>query len=111
MSAVYDTLAVIRPPRAEYEPEALGPAEFSYAGAEALEPPAPQASNYFSLILSKPKDARRRSTIKLLYGPGIAFPGLARLRDIEVDIVHMMTLNLPELVPSTGTRSGDLRPN
>ena len=34
------------------------------------------------------RDARRRSTIKLLYGPGIAFPGLARLRDI----VHMVGL-------------------
>ncbi|EOD28971.1 hypothetical protein EMIHUDRAFT_456875 [Emiliania huxleyi CCMP1516] len=36
MSAVYDTLAVIRPPRAEYEPEALGPAEFSYAGVSVV---------------------------------------------------------------------------
>ena len=34
------------------------------------------------------RDARRRSTIKLLYGPGIAFPGLARVRDI----VHMVSL-------------------
>ena len=31
------------------------------------------------------RDARRRSTIKLLYGPGIAFPGLA----LSQDIVHM----------------------
>ncbi len=86
------------------------------------------------------RDARRRSTIKLLYGPGIAFPGLARLRDI-VDMIGFYNiyteLNLPELVPvrhghprppegprprrgaaasrirpqSTGTRSGDLRSN
>ena len=34
------------------------------------------------------RDARRRSTIKLLYGPGIASPGLARLRYI----VHMVSL-------------------
>ena len=34
------------------------------------------------------RDARRRSTIKLLYGPGIASPGFARLRDI----VHMVGL-------------------
>ena len=31
------------------------------------------------------RDARRRSTIKLLYGPGIASPGLA----LSQDIVHM----------------------
>ena len=83
------------------------------------------------------RDARRRSTIKLLYGPGIASPGLARVRDI----VHMVCLyNIltdtepPRARPgpprpssasggppaaaasqirpqSTGTRSGDLRPS
>ena len=39
------------------------------------------------------RDARRRSTIKLLYGPGIAFPGLARLKDIVhmVDLEHLGT--------------------
>ena len=37
------------------------------------------------------RDARRRSTIKLLYGPGIAFPGLARLRDI-VDMILVSTI-------------------
>ncbi|EOD11949.1 hypothetical protein EMIHUDRAFT_247695 [Emiliania huxleyi CCMP1516] len=40
---------------------------------------------YFSMIgpaQAPGWDARRRSTIKLLYGPSIAFPGLARLKNI-----------------------------
>ena len=54
------------------------------------------------------RDARRRSTIKLLYGPGIAFPGLARLRDI----VHMVCLYniLTDTVPPRA-RPGPPRPS
>ena len=55
------------------------------------------------------RDARRRSpTIKLLYGPGIAFPGLARVRDI----VHMVSLyNILTDTPPPRARPGTPRPS
>ena len=54
------------------------------------------------------RDARRRSTIKLLYGPGIAFPGLARLRDI----VHMVDLyNIYTDTEPPRARPGPSRPS
>ena len=54
------------------------------------------------------RDARRRSTIKLLYGPGIAFPGLARLRDI----VHMVCLyNIYTDTEPPRARPGPSRPS
>ena len=54
------------------------------------------------------RDARRRSTIKLLYGPGIASPGLARVRDI----VHMVCLYniLTDTLPPRA-RPGPPRPS
>ena len=54
------------------------------------------------------RDARRRSTIKLLYGPGIAFPGLARLRDI-VDMVSLYNIYTDTLPPRA--RPGPPRPS
>ena len=54
------------------------------------------------------RDARRRSTIKLLYGPGIAFPGLARLRDI----VHTVCLyNIYTDIEPPRARPGPSRPS
>merc|ERR1712153_167180 len=54
------------------------------------------------------RDARRRSPIKLLYGPGIAFPGLARLRDI----VHTVCLyNLYTDIEPPRARPGPSRPS
>ena len=54
------------------------------------------------------RDARRRSTIKLLYGPGIASPGLARVRDI----VHMVSLyNILTDTPPPRARPGPPRPS
>ena len=54
------------------------------------------------------RDARRRSTIKLLYGSGIASPGLARLRDI----VHMVSLyNILTDTPPSRARPGPPRPS
>ena len=54
------------------------------------------------------RDARRRSTIKLLYGPGIAFPGLARLRDI-VDMVGLYNIYTDTEPPRA--RPGPSRPS
>ena len=54
------------------------------------------------------RDARRRSTVKLLYGPGIASPGLARVRDI----VHMVSLyNILIDTPPPRARPGPPRPS
>merc|ERR1712153_92891 len=54
------------------------------------------------------RDARRRSPIKLLYGPGIAFPGLARLRDI----VHAVCLyNVYTDIEPPRARPGPSRPS
>merc|ERR1712086_1089408 len=54
------------------------------------------------------RDARRRSTIKLLYGPGIASPGLARLRDI-VGMVSLYNIYTDTLPPRA--RPGPPRPS
>ena len=54
------------------------------------------------------RDARRRSTIKLLYGPGIASPRLARLRVI----VHMVSIyNILTDTPPPRARPGPPRPS
>ena len=54
------------------------------------------------------RDARRRSTIKLLYGPGIASPGLAKVRDI----VHMVCLyNILTDTEPPRARPGPPRPS
>ena len=54
------------------------------------------------------RDARRRSTIKLLYGPGIASPGLARVRDI-VHVVSLYNIYTDTLPPRA--RLGPPRPS
>ena len=54
------------------------------------------------------RDARRRSTIKLLYGPGIASPGLA----LSQDIVHMGGLyNILTDTEPPRARPGPSRPS
>ena len=54
------------------------------------------------------RDARRRSTIKLLYGPGIASPGLA----LNQDIVHMGGLyNILTDTEPPRARPGPSRPS
>ena len=54
------------------------------------------------------RDARRRSTIKLMHGPGIASPGLARVRVI----VHMVSLyNILTDTPPPRARPGPPRPS
>ena len=73
----------------------------SRVGADPRFPPTDRPSGPL-------RDARRRSTIKLLYGPGIAFPGLARLRDI-VDMVGLYNIYTDTEPPRA--RPGPSRPS
>ena len=71
--------------------------------------PQPTVNPSFSGTRSPPRPLlRRRSTIKLLYGPGIASPGLA----LSQDIVHMGSLyNVHTDTEPPRARPGPSRPS
>ena len=78
-------------------------------GSTDSNSPTAHVNPSFSGTRSQPRPLlRRRSTIKLLYGPGIASPGLARLRDI----VHKVSLyNILTDTPPPRARPGPPRPS
>ena len=76
--------------------------------------PTAHVNPSFSGTRSPPRPLlRRRSTIKLLYGPGIASPPWLSSQSVKIlctwvaSAIYSLTLNLPELVP---VRHGHPRP-
>ena len=68
--------------------------------------PTAHVNPSFSGTRSPPRPLlRRRSTIKLLYGPGIASPPWLSSQSVKIlctwvaSAIYSLTLNLPELVP------------